>query len=126
MVKESVMKYLLMIYVNPEIMEGLSEDDRNAIFAEHDGFMKLVTESGEFISTHALGDPSASATVRVRGGVPAVTDGPYIEAKEFLAGYYLVECETRERAIELAAMLPDARYTAMEVRPIVFSAGAES
>jgi hypothetical protein len=53
--------------------------------------------------------------------VPVVTDGPYLEAKEFLAGYYLVDCESRERAIELAAMIPDAAFNAMEVRPVMFT-----
>jgi hypothetical protein len=63
--------------------------------------------------------------VRVRDGVPAVTDGPYVEAKEFLAGYYVVECETAERAGELAAQIPDARYTAIEVRPVMDAGGLE-
>ena len=57
--------------------------------------------------------------MRVRAGAPTVTDGPYVEAKEFLAGFYLVECVSRERACELAAMIPDARWNAIEVRPIV-------
>jgi hypothetical protein len=63
--------------------------------------------------------------VRVRDGVPVVTDGPYLEAKEFMGGYYVVDCESRERALELAALIPDARVDGpgIEVRPIVFSAG---
>jgi hypothetical protein len=77
------------------------------------------------VRTDALGDPSQSATVRVRDGVPVVTDGPYVEAKEFLAGYYLVDCESKERAIELAAMIPDAAFNAMEVRPVMFTGGED-
>ena len=77
------------------------------------------------ITTQALADPSQSAVVRVRGGQPVVTDGPYLEAKEFLGGFYLIDCESRERAIELAAMIPDAKVDGMgiEVRPVMFSAG---
>lgn len=115
------MKYLLLIHTNPQTWESLSEDEHNEVFAGHERFIKMITESGEMVRTDALGDPSQSATVRVRDGVPVVTDGPYVEAKEYLAGYYLVDCESRERAIELAAMIPDAAFNAMEVRPVMFT-----
>jgi hypothetical protein len=114
------MKYLLIITMNPEVMGSLSEEEQNAIFAGHDVFQKEIVRPGELLSSVALADPTNTKTVRVRDDVPAVTDGPYIEAKEFLAGYYLVECETLERATELAAAIPDARYTAIEVRPVEF------
>jgi hypothetical protein len=118
-------KYLLMINLNPTIMDALSEEERNAIFAAHDAFQQPIRESGELVGFAALADPSNTKTVRVRGVVPAVTDGPYVEAKEFLAGYYVVDCESVERAIELAAQLPDARYTAVEVRPVMAEGGGE-
>ena len=123
--RESEMKYLLLIHMNPTLFESLSEEDRNAVFGGHDALVQLIRESGELVGFAALADPSNTATVRVRGGVPAVTDGPYVEAKEFLAGYYVVDCETRERAVELAAMIPDAQYTAIEVRPVMESSGME-
>jgi hypothetical protein len=119
------MKYLLMIYVNPATMEALTEEERQAIFEGHDAFQPPLRESGELIGFAALADPSGSTTVRVRDGVTSATDGPYVEAKEFLAGYYAVECETPERAQELAAMIPDARYTAIEVRPVMADGGLE-
>jgi len=118
-------KYLLLIYMNPAIWESLSESERNEVFGGHNDFQKTITESGEMISTHALADPSQSTTVRVRGGVTATTEGPYLDATEFLGGYYLVDCRSKERAIELAALLPDARLGAMEVRPVMFSAGMD-
>ena len=119
------MKYMLMIYMNPATWESLSEDEHNEVFRGHADFQKLITESGEMIGTEALADPTNSATVRVRNGVPAVTDGPYLESKEFLCGYYIVDCESRERAVELAAKIPDARFTAMEVRPLLNTGGSE-
>ena len=119
------MKYLLLIHVNPTLMETLTEAEQNEIFSAHDEFQKPLRESGELLGFAALADPANTATVRVRGGVPAVTDGPYVEAKEFLAGYYVVDCESRERAIELAAQIPDARYTAVEVRPVMDDGGME-
>jgi hypothetical protein len=119
------MKYLLMIYVNPALLEALSEEERNAIFAGHDAFMGPLRESGELIGFAALADPANSSVVRVRDGVTSATDGPYVEAKEFLAGYYALDCETLERAQELAAMIPDARFTAIEVRPVMEESGLE-
>lgn len=113
------MKYLLMIYFNPATWDTLSEDEHQAVFDGHNQFMKDIRESGEFVGTEALANPAQAATVRVRDGVPAVTDGPFVEAKEFLAGYYVVDCESRDRAIELAAMIPDAKFSAMEVRPVM-------
>jgi hypothetical protein len=118
-------RYLLIIYMNPSIWDSLSEDERTAVFAAHDGFQNQVTETGELLGFAALADPTTSTTVRVRDGAAAVTDGPYVEAKEFLAGYYVVDCETQERANELAAQLPDARYTAVEVRPVMEGSGVE-
>jgi hypothetical protein len=118
-------KYLLMIYMNPALFEALSEEERNEIFAGHDALVAQIKESGELLGFAALADPSTSVSVRVRDGVTSATDGPYVEAKEFLAGYYAVECDTVQRAVELAAAIPDARFTAVEVRPVMDDSGLE-
>jgi len=118
-------KYLLMIYMNPKIWEELPEEDRIAVFAAHDAFPAPLRESGELLGFVALADPSNSTTVRVRDGALSATDGPYVEAKEFLAGYYAVDCETLDRAVELAGQIPDAKYTAIEIRPVMDEAGLE-
>jgi hypothetical protein len=122
------MKFMLIMHVNPMIWEALTEEERNEVMKGHGAFMETIRASGELLGTTALADPSASAVVRIRDGVPAVTDGPYLEAKEYLGGYYLIECDSRERALELAAMIPDARVEGLgiEVRPVVFSAGPET
>jgi hypothetical protein len=119
------MKFLLSMHINPAVFDALTEDERSEIGDGHGAFMDTITKSGEMITTQALADPSQSAVVRVRGGQPAVTDGPYLEAKEYLGGFYLIDCESRERAIELAAMIPDAKVEGMgiEVRQVMFSAG---
>lgn len=67
---------------------------------------------------------SQTKTVRVRRGVPAITDGPFLEAKEHLVGYCMIDCETPERALEIATRWPDARYWAVELRSVM-SAGSE-
>jgi len=118
-------KYMLLIYNNPATFESLSEEERDGLMGEVDALMTELTESGEWVGGEALADSSQTRTVRVRGGVPAVTDGPYAEAKEQLAGYCMVDCESPERAIEIAARWPDARFWAMEVRPVMDTAGTE-
>ncbi|OSP39361.1 MULTISPECIES: YciI family protein [unclassified Streptomyces] len=119
------MKFLLIMHIDPAIMEELTEAERQEIMDGHGEFMKTLRESGEMISTEALADPSQSSVVRVRDGVPVVTDGPYLEAKEFLGGYYLVDVASRDRALELASMIPDARFNGLgiEVRQVIFSGG---
>jgi hypothetical protein len=119
------MKYMLLIYNNAATLQALSEDERDAIFSEVNAIMKELTESGELVGGEALADASNTKTVRVRDGVPAITDGPFVEAKEQLAGYLMVECETPERATEIAARWPDARHWAMEVRPLMVPSGTE-
>lgn len=117
------MKYLLMIYSNPVTWNTLSEQDRKTMMVEADTVMTELAESGEWVGGAALADPANSRSVRVRGGTPAVTDGPYLEAKEHLAGYCVIECESIERATEIAAGWPDARYTGLEIRPIMDTGG---
>jgi hypothetical protein len=119
------MKFIAMIFNNPGAFESLSEDERERLMAEADTFIKEFTDSGEFLGGSALADPSTGKTVRLRGGVPAITDGPFAEAKEQLAGYYVLDCENIERATEIALRDPAARLWAVEVRPIMDEAGAE-
>jgi hypothetical protein len=102
------MKYMLIMQLNPAAFDALTEEQRKEIMEGHGAFMDAIKASGEMVETDALGEPSQSAVVRVRDGVPVVTDGPYLESKEFMGGYYIVDCATRERALELAALIPDA------------------
>jgi hypothetical protein len=119
------MKFLLIMHINPDVLNALTEDEQTAIGDGHAAFMETITKSGEMITTQALADPSQSAVVRVRNGQTVVTDGPFLEAKEYLGGFYLIDCESRERAIELAAMIPDTRVDGLgvEVRQVMFAAG---
>ena len=119
------MKYLLVLNINPDVLAALNAEEQEAIGAGHQKFMAAIKESGEFHSTVALAEPAKSAVVKVRDGMPAVTDGPFVEAKEFLGGYYLIDVDSAERSYELAAMIPDAGIEGLcvEVRPVVFSDG---
>jgi hypothetical protein len=112
-------KYMLLIHNRAGYVEELSEADRDALMNEVDAIIGELTESGELIGGEALADPAQTKTVKVRNGVPVVTDGPFIEAKEQFAGYILVDCETLDRAVDIAARWPDAAHFAMEVRQVV-------
>lgn len=119
------MKYMLLIYDNPDTREAFFGQAGDELMGEVDALMEELAESGELVAAEALADPSNARTVRVRGGVPAVTDGPFAEAKEHMGGYLVVDCESVERATEIAARWPNARFCAMEVRPIMDDAGTE-
>jgi len=121
------MKYLLIMQVNHEVLDALSEDERKLVMEGHGAFMKTVQDSGEFILTQALADPANSTVVTGTGGAPVVSDGPFLEAKEFMGGYYMIDCESKERAIEIAKLIPDAKVKGLsiEIRPVMYSAGAD-
>ncbi|MBB5800377.1 hypothetical protein F4560_000145 [Saccharothrix ecbatanensis] len=123
------MKFMLMIWSNPENWDALPPADRAALagdaVAEHAAIDADLLRSGELVISAALADPITSRAVRVRDGVVTSTDGPYAEAKEYLAGYYLVDCESVDRAVEIAARIPDARWERVEVRAAMDVAGLE-
>ena len=119
------MKYMLLIYNNLDALMSLPKDELDGIMGEAEAIMNEMKERGEFLGGHALAHPSQTKTVRVRDGVVATTDGPFVEAKEQFAGTLLIDVETEERAVEIAARWPDARYYAMEVRAIMHDASAE-
>jgi hypothetical protein len=116
-------QYMLLIY-NPADVEPTPEQMRE-MGPRWDAFTESLRDAGAFVGGDALERADVATTVRERDGQTQFTDGPFAETKEFLAGYYLVDCETRERAIELAAMIPDAAFNAMEVRPVMFTGGAD-
>ncbi|SFW49234.1 YciI family protein [Amycolatopsis australiensis] len=113
------MRYLLTLHMNPTLWATLTDDQKTGVYEGHGAFIKLVTDSGEMVETKALAEPADTRTVRVRNGEPTVQTGPFAESDTFLCGYYVVDVETEERAVELAARIPDAQYTAVEVRKVV-------
>ena len=120
------MKYVLLIYQNPGAFEALPEEQRAGLMSEFEAFNKEIEASGEFIGGSALAHPDTARTVRAGNGVPATTDGPFAEAKEQFAGYLTVDCESEERAVEIARRWPDPRYGgAIEVRALMDQSGTE-
>lgn len=119
------MQFLISMHINPAVLDALTDEEKAAIGEGHGAFIQALKDSGELITTQALVDPSQAAVVSVRNGQPVVTDGPFLESKEYLGGFYLIDCENKERAIELAARIPDAAIEGLgiEVRQVMFSAG---
>jgi len=119
------MKYLLIITTDLRVWESLPPEERSEVFAAHDRFRTQVVEPGELCSSAALAHPSNTRTVRVRDGEASVTNGALLGTRGLVGGFYLIECDTLGRATELAAAIPDARLTAVEVRPLMHIAGLE-
>ena len=122
------MKYLILIYGNPEsraIWESFSDDERAEGFAYYGRLTEDLAASGELIVTEALADPSETKRVAVREGATVTTDGPFAEAKELLAGFYLLECESMDRAVQIAGRVPEAEFGLVEVRPVMDLGGME-
>jgi hypothetical protein len=119
------MQFLISMHINPAVLEALTEEEMAAVGEGHGRFIAALKESGELVNTQALVDPSQAVVVTVRNGQPAVTDGPFLEAKEYLGGFYLVDVEDKDRAVALAAQIPDAAIAGLgvEVRQVMFYDG---
>jgi hypothetical protein len=119
------MKFIISMHINPAVLDALTAEEQAAIGQGHGAFMDGLKARGELILTQALVDPSQAAVVRVRDGQPVVTDGPFLEAKEYVGGFYLVDVEDKARALELAAQIPDAAIDGLgvEVRQVMYSDG---
>jgi hypothetical protein len=119
------MKYMLLIYGNEELWSSFAPDVMATVIAETNALQQELRGSGEFIGAYGVADQENAKTVRLHHGAPVVTDGPYIEAKEYLGSFDIVDCESLERALEIAARVPFARYGSVEVRPLMHEAAEE-
>jgi hypothetical protein len=108
------MRFLLLLYGDEAAEAALTPEQRRAIVQEHIAYGQRLRERGAFLGGDAVTD-SRQAVV-VRNG--KATDGPFVETKEQLGGYYLVECASREEAIELAHQVPPSPGSLVEVRPL--------
>jgi hypothetical protein len=113
------MKYLLAIYANETEWNELGDAGRQAMYEEYAAVSEELGRRGMMIDGAELRPTSAATTVRIREGRALVTDGPFAETKEQLGGYFVVECESLDEAIEAAGKLPTARHGSIEVRPLV-------
>jgi hypothetical protein len=125
---EAPVKYLILIYSNPasrEIWDGFTDEQRAEGFRYYAALTEELAASGELIASEALADASLTKRVSVRDGQTFTSDGPFAEAKELLAGFFLLDCQSGERAVEVAARVPEAGLGLVEVRPVLSLGGME-
>jgi hypothetical protein len=112
------MQYLLLIHDAEKQFERMSEEEMRDLIGDYGAFTAAIKESGAFVGANRLRPVATASTVRIRDGEEVVTDGPFAETKEQLGGYYLIDTETLDEALEWAAKIPSARYGSIEVRPL--------
>jgi hypothetical protein len=113
------MQYLLLINDDESHWGAMPEDERNAVYGEYTQFTEDVQSRGILVGANQLQPGSTATVVHVEAGKTITTDGPFAETKEVLGGYYLLDVETLDEALEWAAKIPSARYGHIEVRPVV-------
>jgi hypothetical protein len=116
------MKYLMLIYGNQEKWASLPAEEWHEAVAKQDAFNQRYQATGELIGAYGLADELKAMLVRRVDGLPAVTDGPYQESKEYIASFYLLDCESEQRALQIAADMPWADVEPVELWPIMHEA----
>lgn len=114
------MKYMLLIYT-PE--DAWTEDEREQCYADSIELTQQLNSEGKYLAASPLQPVAAATSVRVREGKRLVTDGPFAETREQLGGYFLVDAENLDEALEIAVRIPGARKGTVEVRPVLELAG---
>jgi len=113
------MRYLCLIYENEKSWEALPQGELEGVMNEYFAFTGDIQKSGKYVAGEALQPTPTATTVRVRNGKISTTDGPFVETKEQLGGFYLIEAKDLNEAIQIAAKIPGARYGGVEVRPVI-------
>jgi hypothetical protein len=113
------MQYMLLIYNPPGDWESLPAEQRQAVSEAYFHFTEELRGAGKMVAGDALQPISTATSIRVRDGETLTTDGPFAETKEVLGGYYLIDVDTIDEALEWAAKIPGAQYGTIEVRPVV-------
>ena len=110
------MKYMLLIYMAENAM---TDEERQACYQESTQLAHDLNAAGQFLATAPLQPVATATSVRVRDGKRLVTDGPYAETREYLGGYYLVNAQNLDEAIDIAGRIPGARKGTVEIRPVL-------
>ena len=122
------MKYMILIHSNEHSLDlwaKMSDEERENFGRGHLRLTEEMAAAGELVVSEGLADPELAKWVSVRDGETFASDGPFAEVKEHLAGFYLLDCDSMERAIEWAAKVPDALNREVEVRPVLDMSGWE-
>jgi hypothetical protein len=122
-------RYLILIYSNPasrDVWDNLSADQRADGLGYYARLVEEMTEAGELVVSEALSHPARAKRVLATDAGAVTSDGPFAELKEHLAGFFVIECASMERAVELAARMPEAGHGLVEVWPTVDLANLEA
>ncbi|GIH14484.1 hypothetical protein Raf01_26560 [Rugosimonospora africana] len=122
----SEMKYLMLTYGNQEKWSSLPAESWPEAIAKQEAFNAKYRGTGELLGAYGLADAVNSRLIRRSEGVPVVSDGPYLETKEYLASFYLLDCESEERAQQIAADMPWADVEPVELWPILHESSTEA
>lgn len=117
------MKYLLMIYGNKEKWDSLPAEQWPEVIALQEAFNQRYRDTGELLGAYGLADAAEARLVRRVDGAAVVTDGPYLETKEYMASFYLLEVADEARAREIAADMPIADQDPVELWPVPHVSG---
>jgi hypothetical protein len=113
------MQYMLLIYSPPSDWQSVPAEQRQAVMEAYGSFTEELQASGKMVAGDALQPIATATSIRVRDGETLTTDGPFAETKEVLGGYYLIDVETLDEALDWGAKIPGAQFGTIEVRPVV-------
>jgi hypothetical protein len=119
------MKYMLIIYGNEDLWTSLPPDQMHDLVRRTDALNQALVESGEMVGAFGVADQTTSKLVSVAAGEPTVTDGPYMEAKEYIGSFTIVDVEDEARALQIAAENPASELTGVEVRALLHGGTAD-
>jgi len=117
------MKYILLVHHDEEAFSRRSEPERQQLLQESVQLANQLHSKGQYLSAAPLHPTAETTCVKVRNGKRVITDGPFAETREQLGGYFLIDAENLEEAIDIAARIPGARIGTVEVRPVTEVAG---
>ena len=112
------MKYLCLVYYDENIINKMTSEEWKSLNAECENCGQSLRDSGKMVGGNALHPVATATSVRIRDGKPLITDGPFAETKEQLAGFYLLDARDLNEAIQLASKIPPARLGTIEIRPV--------
>jgi len=113
------MRYMILIYNDPNVLDNMSEAEGQADYQGYMAFNETAIERGVMSDALPLHPATSATTVRVRDGKTTTFDGPFAETKEVLGGVYVLDCENLDDAIEMASMIPAAKHSSVEIRPVM-------
>ena len=113
------MRYLCLIYSDDSQWSKMPKADQDKWMAEYGAFTEGIKKSGHYVGSDRLESASTATVIRQRNGKVSITDGPFVETKETLGGFFMIAAKDLDEAIQLASKIPGARHGSVEVRPVM-------